>query len=1611
MTKVFSFDEAWQQSLEYFNGAEYTTSVFLSKYALRDNDLNILEPTPDYMHDRLASEFARIDADKYGLNYDERFAIYRASMDKFARIVPQGSPMAAIGNKYQLMSASNCVVVKSPEDSIEGIFSTALELAQLMKRRCGVGLDISSLRPDGTNVNNAARTTSGAWSFADLYSYVTRMIGQCIAKGERVLTKNGLTSIEDIIPGTNVWTRKGWVKVNSVQKNGPKTIFKITSKEGFSIKTSEEHIFLTSENGVLEEKKLKDFEIGDSIVLLPGTNTQKQYVELNDFTYIKKLHNNSNRLNEDIKLPKQLDEKLSYVLGYMFGDGCTEFDKFNEPLNISVACGHKWPKIQENYEKIVFDIFGFKIKSYHGDGAVNKVCIGSKVITGWLEQNNILKPKSHEIFIPNVIWQSPSSVQLAFLSGFFDADGYNSGSKKGYVFSTVNHKFAKDIQTMLMANGIISKLFVEDRSELNWRSLFTVSITGRHAQSKFVETVGAFSIKIKHNIFVSERDNYLTPYKASTLNVSHNKYDFIPDETQYVSANAYLQLPQDKRNGELLIKSEIIAIEEVGTEDTYDLVLEEEHLFWCEGFYVHNSGRRGALMVTIDVHHPDVMKFITMKHDKTKVTGANISVRLSNEFLKAVETDSLYEQRWPCEGEPKIKKMVSAREVWNEIIESATTTAEPGLIMWDTMLANLPAHCYPQYKTISTNPSLRGDTLVLTSEGVQPIKNLDGKSILVRNLFGEWKEAKAFISGKNQQLVKITFTNGQYIFCTKEHKWPILNTQGHVYDGRNGEPNKKPSIDLKRKDKIPFPSFDKPINNKLCSFTNEDGFMLGWLYGDGWKSYHKTNEVDQIGFIFNENEIDIGNRVLSYTNKLAKTPSTLRQDHDSAAKTFCSTDKNVLAQFNKLGADFKTNGIPSTVWNGNSEFISGFIDGLFSSDAYVRVTNKLSTSQIILVSAHEELIHDVQKLLSFYGVKSNIRKSVSKTSSFPNKKVYDKIYTRYDLIISGIYTKKFIKHFTLSSVDKKIKCEILSSIDSQSHDTNKTSYANNREYLVVRDVELTSLYEDVYDITVYDETHTFLTECGITGNCSEIALSAYDSCRLVSINLTGYVRNAFEPNVSFDYSAFEDDVRIAMQMVDNIVDIELELINKIKAVCQEGSETALWDKLYKAGEEGRRTGLGSHALGDTLAQLRIRYDSEEALTIIDKIYSTFRNAAYEASVDLAKERGAFPAFNWELEKNCEFIQRLPNSIKKQMAKTGRRNVSILTQAPTGSTSAISKVGEFNSFYTSSGIEPVHSNYSTRRKKINANDQNVRVDFVDVVGDKWQEYKIYHPNVLNYREKFGTDSDDDLPDYFVTADKIDGDMRIKLQGLAQTYIDHSISSTINLPKGTKSDVVGRLYMNAWKHNLKGVTVYVEGSRDGVILSESETESNDRVIPERQMTLKSETHKIKIDTGDSELKNAYITISFFPDTSDPYEVFINAPVASNMKDIQILEAASRLASLALRHGVPVEFVSKQLEKIDGQYLYSIPVSIAKALRSYIKTEKTENRKIQSEESPKKIPAVKSEPKTKLFDTTPVQEKEANKTLRKIACKNPESCNSEKIYEEGCVRCTECPWSGCS
>jgi len=246
------------------------------------------------------------------------------------------------------------------------------------------------------------------------------------------------------------------------------------------------------------------------------------------------------------------------------------------------------------------------------------------------------------------------------------------------------------------------------------------------------------------------------------------------------------------------------------------------------------------------------------------------------------------------------------------------------------------------------------------------------------------------------------------------------------------------------------------------------------------------------------------------------------------------------------------------------------------------------------------------------------------------------------------------------------------------------------------------------------------------------------------------------------------------------------------------------------------------------------YDSAEGLVMIDKIYQTIRNAAYYESCMLAKERGSFPVFDWEKEKNNAFIKNLPEDIRELIRTVGRRNISILTNAPTGSVSIMSQ--------TSSGLEPVFRNFYIRRRKLSHNEQDQMAAFVDVMGDKWTEYKVYHQNVQNYLKKYETDQ---IPSFFTESDGINWKRRVEIQGVIQKYIDHSISSTINLPKGTSSDVVSELYLLGWKLGLKGITVYVDGSRDGVLITETKKEEfPQHNAPKRPKTLETDIHNVTI-----------------------------------------------------------------------------------------------------------------------------------------------------------------------
>ena len=360
-----------------------------------------------------------------------------------------------------------------------------------------------------------------------------------------------------------------------------------------------------------------------------------------------------------------------------------------------------------------------------------------------------------------------------------------------------------------------------------------------------------------------------------------------------------------------------------------------------------------------------------------------------------------------------------------------------------------------------------------------------------------------------------------------------------------------------------------------------------------------------------------------------------------------------------------------------------------------------------------------------------------------------------------------------------------------------------------------------------------------TNPCGEIPLCPYDSCRLLAINLYSYVVNPFTPEAYFDFDLFKKHVALAQRIMDDIIDLELEKIEKIMEKIDsdpesdevKGTERHLWEKIYRKSGLGRRTGVGITAEGDMLAAMGLRYGTEEATDFSEKVHRTIAIEAYRSSVCMAKERGAFEIYDAAREANNPFINRLREAdpeLYEEMKKYGRRNIACLTIAPTGTTSLMTQ--------TTSGIEPVFMPVYKRRRKVNPNDANVHVDFVDETGDSFEEYTVFHHKFLTWMEANGYDSTrrytqeeiDDLvaksPYHKATSNDVDWLMKVKMQGRIQKWVDHSISVTINPPNNVDEDLVNRLYVEAWRSGCKGCTVYRDGSRAGVLITTQKKSDN-------------------------------------------------------------------------------------------------------------------------------------------------------------------------------------------
>jgi ribonucleoside-diphosphate reductase alpha chain len=551
-----------------------------------------------------------------------------------------------------------------------------------------------------------------------------------------------------------------------------------------------------------------------------------------------------------------------------------------------------------------------------------------------------------------------------------------------------------------------------------------------------------------------------------------------------------------------------------------------------------------------------------------------------------------------------------------------------------------------------------------------------------------------------------------------------------------------------------------------------------------------------------------------------------------------------------------------------------------------------------------------------------------------------------------------------------------------------------------------------------------------TNPCGEIPLCPYDSCRLLAINLYGYVEEPFTANAKFNFSLFKKHVGIAQRFMDNIIDLEIEkieaILKKIELDPEDHEikrvEKKLWENIRIKTEEGRRTGIGITAEGDMLASLGIRYGSDDAIDFSVEVHKTLAIEAYRSSTLMAKERGPFPVFDWQLEKNNPFILRLQKEDEKlynDMMKFGRRNIALLTIAPTGTTSLMTQ--------TTSGIEPVFMPVYKRRRKVNPNDTHVNVAFIDDIGDHWEEYNVFHHKFMTWLEANGYNMDEVIqyddnqiqelvaksPYYKATSSDVDWMKKVHMQGEIQKWVDHSISVTINLPENATEDLVGDLYVNAWKSGCKGCTVYRENSRTGVLVSNKKDKQDKQLVEMDQPLKRPKILEAEIIRFKNNNENWIAFIGLLD--GRPYEIFTGLqeedtfPIPKSINKGKIIKNKddegntrydfqytdkygykntmgglshqfnkeywnyAKLFSSVLRYGMPIADVVNLISslQLDSETINTWKNGVERALKKYI----------------------------------------PNGTLAKSGQKCP-SCGAETlVYQEGCLTCSSCGTSKCN
>ena len=932
---------------------------------------------------------------------------------------------------------------------------------------------------------------------------------------------------------------------------------------------------------------------------------------------------------------------------------------------------------------------------------------------------------------------------------------------------------------------------------------------------------------------------------------------------------------------------------------------------------ISQQGRRGALLLSMNINHPDIIEFITKKQDLTKVTGANISIQVTDEFMQAMLDDENYYLRWPVETEINPKnyigveynklieetkdgttiyvRKVKAKDIWDTFIQCSHRTAEPGIIFKDTMINYAPDGGYEDYRMVSTNPCQPSYATVLTKDGIKTFNDI--------NVGDKIWSSEGWTTIVNKQCTGI-----KPVYEYKTHSGTFIGTENHRVISKGNK------VEVKDAETIDLLGGTCDIADSL----NLQDIIDGLVIGDG--TYHKNS---------NNILLNIGSKDLDY---------------------FCSEINDFILENYSKSYTYKVNttitsselpntylrSIPNRFIYGSSAKVRGFLRGLYSANGSV-VSNRVT-----LKTASSILRDQVILMLSSIGIRSYYTTNEAHEVEFDNGKYWCK--ESYDVNIS---TDRF-KFNSLVGFIQKYKTQKLLQTTSNILDKVKTS--------AITDIKLIG-NEEVYNVTVDNNSHTYWTGGLNVSNCGEIGMNV-DTCRLLHLNLTSFVKFPYTKAACIDWENMDKYARIAVNLADDLVDLEVEymddLINRLDKE-KSKDEIKLLNTFRNHAIAGRRTGLGFTGLADMIAMLGLKYDSTEGISVIEDIMQSLFYFELQQDIKLAEVRGEFDVYSPSNEENLwtKFLRNNYTSLYGEMIKKGRRNINFSTVAPTGTVSLMAQC--------TSGIEPLFKPWYIRRRKCKEGED---YDYVDVVGEKYKEFKVVHEGLKRWMSINNYPMEDlesvyKLSPYYQScAEDIDPFARVTIQGIIQKYITHSISSTVNLPEETTPNTISDIFIQAWRAGCKGQTVYRTGSRSGVLV-DSKTKKpekmNDTNAPKRPEELEADYYEVK-----ARGEKFIVIVGLFENR--PYEIFVFRPTidvkTANHKgkiikkgkgkysfisehveinnllntNISVEEKAATLySSMLLRHGISIKYIIKTAKKVDDN-ITSFSSAMCRVLSKY-------------------------------------------------------------------------------